>query len=255
MKTRQLLLKLAKKFPKRYAKKEGDFVGLMTGKLPEEIHNIVLCLDFDWQVLPFIEEKKPDIIITHHPFIYGSKSKVFKLDKSKEALCQKVDDLGIPVYSYHTNFDRGKDGMNDALAEALELGNVYSPVGESMMRIGYLKEEMPIRQFANYAKTKLGMDYGLLLANGRPMIKKVGIIGGGGSKYWPIAKEEGCDIYISGDAPHHIRRAMVNENFNYLDIPHEVEKIFMPQMKKILLEIEPSFNILTVDYQKLPEVI
>ena len=255
MKTRLLLRKLADRFPKRYAKFYHDHVGLMTGKLPDEVHKIVLCLDFDQQVLPLIKENKPDLIITHHPFIYGTKYRVFKWDKLKEALCKEVDDLGVPIYSMHTNFDAGKDGMNDALTEALGLINVYGTEKEPCMRIGELEKSMPVEEFALYAKAKLGVDYGLLIAEGSPNVKKVGMIGGGGSRDWPIARDEGCDIYISGDAPHHVRRAIVNESFNYLDLPHEIERIFMPQMKKILLSIDPSLEVLMVDHEELPKVI
>jgi hypothetical protein len=52
-----------------------------------------------------------------------------------------------------------------------------------------------------------------------------------------------------------VRRAIVCEKFNYLDVPHEVEKIFMPQMKKILLEIDPTLNVLMVDHEEMPKVI
>ena len=255
MNTRLLLRQLAKRFPKRYAKMNHDYVGLMTGKLPEEVHKIILCLDFDWEVLPLIKENVPDLIITHHPFIYGTKYQVFKFDKRKEELCREIDALGVPVYSMHTNFDTGKDGMNDALAEALELTNVYAPEKEIMMRIGELKEAMPVEEFAKFAKAKLNVDYGLLIDEGKPIVKKVGIIGGGGSRDWPVARDEGCDIYISGDVSHHIRRDIVNEKFNYLDLPHEIEKIFVPQMKKILLSIDPTLEVLMVDHEELPKVI
>ena len=256
MNTKKLLLKLSKRFPKRYAKFYHDYVGLMTGKLPEEVHNILLCLDFDEEVFALAKENKPDLIITHHPFIYGTKAKVFKWDKLKEQLCHEVDTFGVPIYSMHTNFDSGKDGMNDALVELLGLENVQCPVEKDFcMRIWELKEAMPVKEFAEFAKAKLNIDYALLIDEGNPTIKKVGIIGGGGSRDWFIARDEGCDIYISGDAPHHVRRSIVNEHFNYLDVPHEVERVFMPQMKKILLEIDPSLNILMVDHEEMPQVI
>ena len=255
MNTKKLLLKLAKRFPKRYAKHYHDYVGLMTGKLPEEVHNILLCLDFDQEVLPLVKENKPDLILTHHPFIYGTKAKVFKWDELKKALCDEIDALGVPVYSMHTNFDSGEGGMNDALAEALELENVYRTEKDYCMRIGELKEAMPIEYFVKFAKAKLDVDYGLLVANGSKTIKKVAIVGGAGSRSWNIARDEGCDIFISGDVPHHVRRSVITEHFNYLDVPHEVEKIFMPQMKKILLEIDPTLNVLMVDHEEMPEVI
>ena len=255
MNTKLLLRKLANRFPKRYAKMYHDHVGLMTGKLPKEVHKIILCLDFDWEVLPLVKENVPDLIITHHPFIFSTKYRVFKFDKRKEELCHEIDALGVPVYSMHTNFDTGKDGMNDALAEALELTNVYAPEKEIMMRIGELKEAMPVEEFAKFAKAKLNVDYGLLIEEGKPIVKKVGIIGGGGSRDWPVARDEGCDIYISGDVSHHVRRDIVNEKFNYLDLPHEIEKIFIPQMKKILLSIDPTLEILMIDHEELPKVI
>ena len=255
MNTKKLLLKLAKRFPKKYAKFYHDHVGLMTGKLPEEVNNILLCLDFDYEVLPLVKENKPDLIITHHPFIYGTKIKVFKWDKLKEQLCNEIDSLGVPVYSMHTNFDSGKEGMNDALAEALSLQNIYSPEKDIMMRIGELETPMEVHEFAKYANKCFGVNYSLLVNYGSKTVKKVGIIGGGGSRSYKIAMDEGCDIYISGDAPHHVRREVIDCHFNYLDMPHEIEHIYMKQMKKILLEINPELEVITFDHEKIPEVI
>lgn len=255
MNTDLFLKKFAKNFPKRYAKMNHDRVGLMTGKKPKEFHKVLLALDLDWELLPLVKENKPDIIITHHPLIFGTRARVLKYDESKRLLVEEIDKLNIPVYSFHTNFDTGKGGMNDALSEALGLKNIYVPQKDIMMRIGELDKEMDIKDFAKMAKEKFHVDYSLLINKGNKNIKKVGIIGGGGSRGWKIAKDEGCDIYISGDAPHHVRRDIVNANFNYLDMPHEIEKIFMPTMKKILLSYDDSLDILTIDHEKLPEVI
>ena len=250
-----LLRNLAKSFPKRYAKMNHDYVGLMTGKKPEKVQRIFLCLDLDWEVLPQLLEFKPDVVITHHPFIYGTRAKVLKYDESKRRLVEEMDKRGIPVYSFHTNFDTGKGGMNDALTLALGLKNIYAPMKEPMMRIGYLESEMDVLEFAKMAKQVFHVDYALLVNSGPKKVKKVGIIGGGGSRDWPVAKDEGCDIYISGDVSHHVRREMVDAKINYLDMPHEIEKIFMPTMKKILLGFDPTLDIKDVDHEKLPQVI
>ena len=66
---------------------------------------------------------------------------------------------------------------------------------------------------------------------------------------------EGYDIYISGDTPHHIRRDVISYKYNYLDVSHEVERIFMSQMKKILLEIDPSLDVVIINHEELPELI
>ena len=250
----EILRKLSKNYPKRLAA-GYDRVGLQTGKKPGKVQKVFLSLDLDWEVLPLVKEFKPDVIITHHPFIFGTRARVLKYDESKRLLVEEIDRLGIPVYSFHTNFDTGRDGMNDALSKALGLKNVYAPLKDPSMRIGELESPINAVEFAKLAKTVFHVDYALLINSGAEMVKIVGIIGGGGSRSWPIAKEEGCDIYISGDAPHHVRRDIVNAQYNYLDMPHEIEKIFMPTMKRILLSYDPTLEIKTVDHEKLPKVI
>ena len=92
-----MLNKLAKRFPKKFAKMNHDYVGLMTGKRPEEIKKIFICLDMDYDVLDQVIEAKPDVVITHHPFIFGTKAKVFKYDLMKKELAENLDSLNIPV--------------------------------------------------------------------------------------------------------------------------------------------------------------
>ena len=255
MNTRKMLLKLSKRFPKKFAKYNHDRVGLMCGKLPEETHKILLCLDCDHEILPLIKEVHPDLILTHHPFIYGTKGFILSHDPVKKALYDELESLNIPVYSMHTNFDTGIGGMNDALANLLGLEDIQIPEQDPMMRGGRLSKPMKVEEFAKYAVKCFNVDYSLLINKGKQVVESVAIIGGGGSRRWSLAKDEGYDIFISGDAPHYVRRDVVLNDYNYLDMPHEIEKIFMPQMKKLLLEIDPTLEILTVDHEKLPEVI
>ncbi|MBO4286320.1 MAG: Nif3-like dinuclear metal center hexameric protein [Bacilli bacterium] len=255
MNGQRLITILGKRYPKSIAKKYGDFVGLMAGKIPQEVNRVLLCLDYDEEVHQIAKSYRPDLILTHHPFIYGTRYSVLKNDPMKKALYEEVIKEGFVVYSMHTNFDEAPNGMNDALSQALNLKEVYSPTCLPMMRIGYLDKEMEVKEFAKYAKECLKVNYGLLLPYGKPTVKKVGIVGGGGNDYYLEAIEEGCDIFISGDIPHHRRRGIISHQFNYLDLPHEIEKIFIPTMKNILHNINPSLDILCVDHEKEPLVI
>lgn len=256
MKTIKLLRNLAKRFPKSL--KEGfDHVGLMTGKLKEETKTIVLCLDFDEIVLKEIQKlnKNIDLIISHHPFIFGTRYQVLKKDPIKKQLCDKIDELNIPVYSMHTNFDSGIGGMNDALSEKLGLID-YQPLESCpMARGGNLPFKMEVHEFAKYAIDKLDLDYAHLINAGKKEIEKVCILGGAGSYKYINALNEGYDIFLTGDIPHHIRRDIIANHFNVLDVNHEVEKIFCYQMKKLIHEIDESIEIIIIDHEKLPELI
>ena len=252
----KLFRELAKRFPKSI-KSPGDRVGLMTGKLPDEINHILLCLDFDEEVLLKVKtmDKKPDLILTHHPFIYGTRARILKRNEIKRHIAEEIDKLGIPVYSMHTNFDTGRGGMNDALAEALQLKNVKQLELCKMARGGELEKAMEIHDFALYANKCLKIEYSHLIHAGKNEIKSVAIVGGGGSRDYVYALKEGYDIYISGDTPHYIRRDVIAAHYNYLDVSHEIERIFMPQMKKILHEIDPTLKVEIIDHEVIPELI
>ena len=252
----KLFRELAKRFPKSI-KSPGDRVGLMTGKLPDEINHILLCLDFDEEVLLKVKtmDKKPDLILTHHPFIYGTRARILKRNEIKRHIVEEIDKIGIPIYSMHTNFDTGRGGMNDALAEALKLKNVKQLELCKMARGGELEKAMEIHDFAFYANKCLNIEYSHLIHAGKKEIKTVAIVGGGGSRDYVFALKEGYDIYISGDTPHYIRRDVIAAHYNYLDVSHEVERIFMAQMKKILHEIDPTIKVEIIDHEVIPELI
>ena len=215
MNTIKLLRNLAKCFPKSI-KSRGDYVGLMTGKLKEDTKRIVLCLDLD--DISFNEvkklDKKPDLILTHHPFLYGTRYHVFKFDEIKKRLCLEVDEHDIPVYSMHTNFDTGRGGMNDALSEALGLLDVKPLEFCRMARGGRLPKPMEVHEFAKMATKAFNIEYSELVHAGKDTIEKVAIVGGGGSRRYDLAILEGYDIFISGDAPHHLRREVIANHFN-----------------------------------------
>lgn len=254
MKTAALLRKLANYYPKRLAE-SYDHPGLQEGHLPLEVHKIMLCLDFDDEIYSFAMKEKPDVIISHHPFIFGSKNKVLENDPVKKDLYLRMEKSGIPIMSYHTNFDAGNPGMNDALVEELGLIDPKPLLEAPMARGGKLPKKMEVHEFAEMAKKKLGVSYGLLIAAGKKEVSSVAIIGGGGWSENVIAEKEGYDIYISGDAPHHARREIVLRHYDYLDLPHEIEHVFMSRMGKTLKMIDPSFDIVSIDHEKLPEVI
>ncbi len=256
MTKRQLINKLGRLFPKRL-RHGKDPIGLQTGKLDGDVKTVLLCLDFDEIVYDkiLLMHNIPDLIITHHPFIYGTKHKVFKFDLLKKELCEKVDDLNIPIYSMHTNFDTGKNGMNDTLAEMIRLNNIRVPLFSPMARVGELSEPMDIKQFAYYVKEKLSVKGGYLINEGTKSITSVCIIGGGGWYHYKQSQEEGYDIYISGDMPHHGRRGVIAHRYNYLDLPHEIENVFMNKMKDIILSIDSNINVIAIQHEVEPEVL
>ena len=187
--------------------------------------------------------------------LFRSRGRVLKYDESKRLLVEEIDKMGLPVYSFHTNFDTGKGGMNDALAEALGLEGIKPLETCPMARGGRLPKEMEIHEFAKYANQKLDLEYSHLIHGGKDKIRTVAILGGSGSYKYTNAMLEGYDIFITGDTPHHIRRDVIACGYNFLDVAHEVERIFMKQMDKLLKEIDPKLETIIINHEDLPELI
>lgn len=258
MKSTKIMRELAKYYPKSL-KESYDRVGKMINNLKPDTETIVLCLDFDDVVYQQIADKLAniDLIISHHPFFFGPKGKIMKNDPLKKELYEKMLVAKVPLYAFHTNFDAGKGGkgMNDAIIEKLGLECDKIAFKDLAMRGAHLKESMLVEDFAKLFKETFALPMVELIAEGKKEISSFALIVGGGSRRYLEAMNSGYDLYISGDAPHHVRREIVLNKFNYLNVYHEIEKIFLSRMKRTLLEIDPSLNIITIDHENYPKII
>ena len=253
MELKEVITMLEQLSPPSFAE-DWDNSGLMCGRAAKEVKSILLSVDATDEVVEEAVLTGADLLLTHHPLIFPSVSHITEEDHVGRKLLKLIAS-DVACYSMHTNFDAGKDGMNDALANALHLEDIKRLETAPMARGGRLPKKMEIHEFAKYVNKCLGLEYSHLIHAGKDEIETAAIIGGGGSREFINAMLEGYDIYISGDIPHHARRDVISNHYNFLDVCHEVERIFMPQMKKILLEIDPTLNVEIIDHEELPELI
>ena len=244
MNERKLLHRLGLLFPKNLSE-FYDHPGYQTGNkdMNQEVKKVFLCLDFTEACLPSAIKFNPDIIITHHPFFFGSKPRIRKSDLLKAKLEQEViSKLHCPIYSYHTNFDKAKNGMNDTLFAFL--GFEVDEIGkDGCLRITNLKEGKTTSEIASYLADKFHFDYVGYLDN-QKLNFRIGMVAGGAGNDFSWAMDEHCDLYISGDSAHHARVDMRRYSLNYIELPHECEEIgFMLGMSKALKDIDPTLEI------------
>ncbi len=113
---------IEEKYPKNLAY-EWDNVGLILGDRNSEIKNILVTLEATEAVVDEAIEKSVDLIITHHPFLFKGLKHIQK-DTSKGKCVFKLIQNNINLYSAHTNFDIAFDGLNDAIANILDLEEI-----------------------------------------------------------------------------------------------------------------------------------
>lgn len=107
--------------PKNYAEK-WDSVGFQLGNWDAAIDKVMVALEVTEEVVQEAEEKSVDLLIVHHPMIFKPIKAITENDYLGRLIrkCIKAD---IHVYVAHTNLDIADGGLNDLLAEKLEMKN------------------------------------------------------------------------------------------------------------------------------------
>ena len=105
---------------------DWDNSGLLVGDRGAEVEKVLVALDVTAQVVAEAKAAGAGLIVSHHPVIFGGgRKRLLAGDPAFEAAA-----AGIAVISAHTNYDMAPEGVNHALAQALELQNVRPLVKE-----------------------------------------------------------------------------------------------------------------------------
>ena len=113
---------IEKKYPKKLAY-SWDNNGLMLGDENTHIKKIMLTLECTKEIIDEAIEAGVDLIISHHPFIFSGIKSINTKDYKGECIYKAIKN-NISIYSAHTNFDIGEDGLNDEVANLLNLEEV-----------------------------------------------------------------------------------------------------------------------------------
>ena len=201
-----------------------DNVGFLVGHADKPVKVILTALDFSAAVLEQAIQLKADLIVTHHPVIFKSIHSLTSTDW-KNALLLEAVEHGIAIYSAHTNLDIALGGVNDVLAEYLDLKNVEGLSGEEgaldgLGRIGVLEKAMELNRFAAKVKHDLGLEYVVTASAGRK-VKRVAVCGGSGMDFLDQVVAAGADTYVTGDVKYHQAQDAIGKGINIIDAGHQ----------------------------------
>ncbi|WP_040948392.1 Nif3-like dinuclear metal center hexameric protein [Gorillibacterium massiliense] len=116
----QTVIQLMERFaPKQYAV-EDDRIGLQVGTLSKPVQKALIALDVTEAVVEEAISIGAELIIAHHAVIFRS-LKSLQTDTPAGRLYEKLIKNDIAVYIAHTNLDVAEGGMNDLMADALDL--------------------------------------------------------------------------------------------------------------------------------------
>ena len=221
----------------------GDNVGLLVGNGKDTVKGILVCLDLTDQAISQAVEVGANLIITHHPVIFGGIKSV-----TADSLIYRVITNGISVISAHTNLDAGDGGINDLLCSLVGLTNVekVSSLGEGVFfKVGRVGEfEEPISANALAEKLAKTLSVPISYVGENTAIKRLAVCSGGGGGLFREAMSTGADAFLTGDVKHDVFIDSHNEGFAVFDASHFfTEDIIISPLATLLAESFPEIPI------------
>lgn len=229
-----------------------DRSGLRTGHPDVIVSGCLLALDPHPEVMQEAHDRGWNTVITHHPLLFRSPdvflSGRYDIDALRLALQYQLNVIAI-----HTNLDRAPGGVNDVLAQYLELTDVHPLSGENasdnsvhLVRIGRLKSPLSPEEFLRYVTEKLPQVY-VLRHNGPPRnlesVDTIAVCGGAGGNFWEEVWQKGIQVYLTADVRYHTF-VEAQGRLWILDAGHfETEQMVCEQIQKYLQKRFPELSI------------
>ncbi|MGQ7870074.1 Nif3-like dinuclear metal center hexameric protein [Sunxiuqinia sp. sy24] len=113
-----------------------DNAGLLVGDPDKEVKQALITLDVTEEVLDEAIASKSDLIIAHHPLIFGGLKKLNGKNEVERCVIKAIQN-NIAIYASHTNLDSVIGGVNSKICEKLGLQNcqVLSPVAGQLKKL------------------------------------------------------------------------------------------------------------------------
>lgn len=228
-----------------------DNVGFIVGKKNNEVTKLIVALDITGAVIDEAAREGAELIVSHHPIIFGSRKSVTDCDVVGSLLLRLIEN-GISAICMHTNLDCAEGGVNDVFAACLDISveGVVEPKEDGNVgggRFGALREEISLSEFLPRvcAALKTG---GVKYHDAKRPVKKIAVGGGSCGDYVALAAELGCDTVVTADIKHSEFLEAKELGINAIDAGHfATEDIVCPRICEIISEKHPALTVKIAD--------
>ena len=99
-----------------------DNCGLLIGNKNNDCTGVLCSLDVTTAIIEEAKQKKCNLIVAHHPIIFGGIKKIVGNNEVEQTIISAIKN-DIAIYACHTNLDNVFHGVNHQIAERLGLIN------------------------------------------------------------------------------------------------------------------------------------
>jgi dinuclear metal center YbgI/SA1388 family protein len=219
-----------------------DNSGLSVGSPNAEVSGIMLGLDCTPELVDEAIAAGDNMIVTHHPLIFGRISRICPEDPVGLAIIKAIR-AGMAVYSAHTSADKVQGGVSWTMAQRLGLQDIRILDGEEtgLGVVGSWQQPLEWEQAVARVKEVFGLK---TLRCSKPVgpISTVAMCGGSGSSLIGKAREAGAQLYLCGDISYH--HFFTPDGFAVMDVGHfESEVDIVGVLFSLLRKNFPNFAI------------
>jgi dinuclear metal center YbgI/SA1388 family protein len=211
---------------------EWDNVGWMVRPSNSTVTGISLSVDPSPGALESAIEENNNVLITHHPLIFDSLDQLVEDNPTQRTLIRACrEDVGI--YAAHTNADSMVGGLNDHLADVLDMTNrrPIRPLEDreqaGLGRIGTLESPRTIRELQTRLEEALDPTILEIVGGTDREISDVALCSGSGGDFIDGSLADAADLYITADLKHHDVQKARSYDLPLIILDHgEMESVF-----------------------------
>ena len=247
---------LLAKIPARW-KMDWDNVGLLCGHYDSPVTRVMVALDAMPDVFDEAKAAGCELILTHHPVIFGSFRSVNDDDFTGRNILWLIEN-GIAAINLHTNFDVAPEGVNQILAETVGLRDIRvidpTDTDDQGRDVGLLHcgtvEPTELRTFTARVKEALHCP-GIRFADAGKPVHFVAVGGGAcGSELAEVAAA-GCDTFVSAEFQYNDFEEAKYRGVNLVDAGHFcTENPACAYLERLLRELFPELCVLRAKNHK-----
>lgn len=224
--------------------------GLQLGDRSWKVSRIYLALDASDEVIEDALEKGADMLITHHPMIFGGINQI-NSDSLIGRRLLKLAEHKISYLAMHTNFDvacmadEAADYLQLADREVLETVLTDEEGEKGIGKVGRLPKKMTLRALCEEVKKQFCLDNVKVFGDLDAEVERAAISPGSGKDMTGPALVAHADVLITGDIDHHTGIDAVADSLFIIDAGHYgLEHIFTDYMYRFLKDrLDPSEGI------------
>ena len=210
-----------------------------------QVTGVLFTLDLTQEAVAQAKALGFNLIVTHHPAIYGGISSFDLTDNPQAKTLAECMNGGISVISMHLNFDAAPQGIDYYLCKGLggENAEIAAPLSNGGYGRAYSVATVALKDFVKKVKKEFSAEKVITYGEDYKKISRVASFCGAGCDDYNMdfAAKGGADAFVSSDMKHHEILALRQRGIAVIVLTHYASENY--GFEKIYLKIKDGFKV------------